>query len=364
MASWVFCNGCFQPPGRASHFSLTSCGHVYCDGCLSRGKKDECLICKLPCQTVLLSKHRPGLLLTEGDLWPRGLHQLPGRLPSPTAPGRQETDPGIQALFVGIDGLCRKYSRETSQISEFQEKHRKRLLAFYGEKIARLEESLRKAMLRVEQLQSMRPSQHTAFGALRSPVSTPSAEPRGQLFRPPGSSASSERVEPMEVDLTPSPLRRPEPAGPTRVSLISPPQDGRMGSVSHLGPQQLSLTPSRTSGSQALRIPPVLMPGRGSSQSLGLQAAGRAGGGGSAPAPRPPISISGLLQRQQSGKDRRLPWRGVTRSASSGASRPGGDILPCPPRSSRPPRTHHKLTRGSGRIVRFSSMQRSGSAIK
>ncbi|XP_054580270.1 probable E3 SUMO-protein ligase RNF212 isoform X1 [Eptesicus fuscus] len=268
MASWVFCNGCFQPPGRASHFSLTSCGHVYCDSCLSRGKKDECLICKLPCQTVLLSKH---------------------------------TDPGIQALFVGIDGLCRKYSRETSQISEFQEKHRKRLLAFYGEKIARLEESLRKAMLRVEQLQSMRPSQHTAFGALRSPVSTPSAEPRGQLFRPPGSSASSERVEPMEVDLTPSPLRRPEPAGPTRVSLISPPQDGRMGSVSHLGPQQLSLTPSRTSGSQALRIPPVLMPGRGSSQSLGLQAAGRAGGGGSAPAPRPPISISGLLQRQQSG---------------------------------------------------------------
>ncbi|XP_036272942.2 probable E3 SUMO-protein ligase RNF212 [Pipistrellus kuhlii] len=267
MASWVFCNGCFQPPGRASRFSLTSCGHVYCEGCLSRGKKDECLICKLPCQTVLLSKH---------------------------------TDPGIQALFVGIDGLCKKYSKETSQISEFQEKHRKRLLAFYREKINRLEESLRKAMLRVEQLQSMRPSQRTAFSAMRSPVST---EPRGQLPRPPGSSASSERAEPMEVDLTPSPLRRVSrlPAGPTRVSLISPPQDGRMGSISHLGPQQLSLTPGRTSGSQALRIPPVLMTGWGSSQSLGLQAAGRAGGGGSAPAPRPPISISGLLQRQQSG---------------------------------------------------------------
>nr|KAF6388654.1 ring finger protein 212 [Myotis myotis] len=310
MAGWVFCNGCFQPPGRASHFSLTSCGHVYCDGCLSRGKEGECLICKVPCRAVFLSKH---------------------------------TDPGVQALFMGIDGLCRKYSKETSQISEFQEKHRKRLLAFYREKIARLEEALRKAMLRVEQLQSMRPSQPTAFSALRSPVSTPSAEPCGQLLRPPGSSASSERfprsdaqhrpqeltpqqllliarawglahpspvpvawrlveeVEPMEVDLTPSPLRRPEPAGPTRVSLISPPQDGRMGSVSRLGPQQLSLTPGRTSGFQTLRIPPVLMPGLGASQNLGLQAAGRAGGGGSAPEPRPPISISGLLQRQQSG---------------------------------------------------------------
>lgn len=53
----------------------------------------------------------------------------------------------------------------------------------------------------------------------------------------------------------------------------------------------------------------MLMPSLGASQNLGLQAAGRAGGGGSAPAPRPPISISGLLQRQQSGKDRGLPWR-------------------------------------------------------
>ncbi|XP_054580277.1 probable E3 SUMO-protein ligase RNF212 isoform X3 [Eptesicus fuscus] len=238
---------------------------------------------------------------------------LQGDLPGSRGPGCPRTRPGHKATAKQGHGLTSLHiprgplapgprdPEAAVLISEFQEKHRKRLLAFYGEKIARLEESLRKAMLRVEQLQSMRPSQHTAFGALRSPVSTPSAEPRGQLFRPPGSSASSERVEPMEVDLTPSPLRRPEPAGPTRVSLISPPQDGRMGSVSHLGPQQLSLTPSRTSGSQALRIPPVLMPGRGSSQSLGLQAAGRAGGGGSAPAPRPPISISGLLQRQQSG---------------------------------------------------------------
>ena len=37
MASWVFCNRCFQPPSRTARFSLTSCGHVYCDGCLSRG---------------------------------------------------------------------------------------------------------------------------------------------------------------------------------------------------------------------------------------------------------------------------------------------------------------------------------------
>lgn len=36
MAAWVFCNRCFQPPRRTACFSLTSCGHVYCAGCLSK----------------------------------------------------------------------------------------------------------------------------------------------------------------------------------------------------------------------------------------------------------------------------------------------------------------------------------------
>eukprot|EP00074_Homo_sapiens_P087754 XP_016863531.1 probable E3 SUMO-protein ligase RNF212 isoform X8 [Homo sapiens] len=138
MANWVFCNRCFQPPHRTSCFSLTNCGHVYCDACLGKGKKNECLICKAPCRTVLLSKH---------------------------------TDADIQAFFMSIDSLCKKYSRETSQILEFQEKHRKRLLAFYREKISRLEESLRKSVLQIEQLQSMRSSQQTAFSTIKSSVS-------------------------------------------------------------------------------------------------------------------------------------------------------------------------------------------------
>ena len=38
MASWVFCNRCFQPPQATSCFSLTNCGHVYCDACLRKGQ--------------------------------------------------------------------------------------------------------------------------------------------------------------------------------------------------------------------------------------------------------------------------------------------------------------------------------------
>ncbi|ELR60810.1 RING finger protein 212, partial [Bos mutus] len=158
------------------------------------GKRDECLICKVACRTVLLSKH---------------------------------TDPNIQALFMGVDSLCMKYAKETSQISEFQEKHRRRLLAFYGEKISQLEESLRKSTLRVEQLQRVRSSQQTAFSTGNTTASTKPSGPL--LFQPRGSSAS-ERVESMEVDLMPSPRRKPEVAtGPPRISLLSPPRDGRMG---------------------------------------------------------------------------------------------------------------------------------------
>ncbi|XP_037598094.1 probable E3 SUMO-protein ligase RNF212 isoform X3 [Cebus imitator] len=235
MANWVFCNRCFQPPHRTSCFSLTNCGHVYCDACLGKGEKNECLICKVPCRTVLLSEH---------------------------------TDSDIQAFFMSIDSLCRKYSRETSKISEFQENHRKRLLAFYREKISRLEESLRKSVLQIEQLQ---------------------------------------RVESMDVDLSPSPIRKPEiAAGPARISVISPPQDGRMGSVSSRGPEHPGLTPSQRSVGKPLRIPPLQIRYKGPSLTPAPQLPNRVGRGGSPSfgvsqaglPPKPPISISSLLQRQ------------------------------------------------------------------
>ncbi|XP_042107693.1 probable E3 SUMO-protein ligase RNF212 isoform X4 [Ovis aries] len=265
MASWVFCNRCFQPPRATSSFSLTSCGHVYCDACLRKGERDECLICKVACRTVLLSKH---------------------------------TDSDIQALFMGIDGLCRKYAKETSQISQ-------------------LEESLRKSTLRVEQLQRVRSSQQTAFSTVKTAASTPSAKPSGPLLFQPRGSSASERAESMEVDFTPSPRRKqtgtvsaPEPVwsvsghflfmrqpevatGPPRISLLSPPRDGRMGSIAHR-PQHLGLTPRCSSEPQAPRIPALQMPREWPRQSP-APAAGRGA------APRQPISVSGLMQRQRPG---------------------------------------------------------------
>ncbi|XP_025146275.3 probable E3 SUMO-protein ligase RNF212 isoform X7 [Bubalus kerabau] len=310
MASWVFCNRCFQPPQATSCFSLTNCGHVYCDACLRKGKRDECLICKVACRTVLLSKH---------------------------------TDPNIQALFMGVDSLCMKYAKETSQISEFQEKHRRRLLAFYGEKISQLEESLRKSTLRVEQLQRVRSSQQTAFSTGNTTASTPSAKPSGPpVFQPRGSSASERsapsapapsagtghRVESMEADLMPSPRRKPEVAtGPPRISLLSPPRDGRMGSIAHR-PQHLGLTPRCSSEPQSPRIPVLQMPCEWPRQSL-VPAASRGA------APRQPISISGLMQRQRPGP---AGLRGLAHECQQAHPSLGvrAASLPLPDRATRP----------------------------
>ncbi|XP_020755116.1 probable E3 SUMO-protein ligase RNF212 isoform X2 [Odocoileus virginianus] len=300
MASWVFCNRCFQPPQATSCFSLTNCGHVYCDVCLRKGKRDECLICKVACRTILLSKH---------------------------------TDSDIQALFMGIDSLCRKYAKETSQIlhpvkkmgnlachsqdSAQPDKYVNEQLSLPRNlRISRKAQEETVSLLRRKGLSvggvsqevdaaggaaaegevttsSFQHSKNSSFHGLCFLVTAPSARPNGPLFQSRDSSAS-ERVESMEVDLTPSPRRKPEViAGPPRISLLSPPRDGRMGSIAHR-PQHLGLTPRCSSEPQSLRIPALQMPCEWPRQSP-APAAGRGA------APRQPISISGLMQRQHPG---------------------------------------------------------------
>ncbi|NXN95357.1 RN212 ligase, partial [Rhinopomastus cyanomelas] len=202
MAIPVFCNSCFCEPHKATpRFSLTSCGHVVCEICLQKGKKDECLICKTPCRTVVLSK---------------------------------QTNPDIQSLFMGIDTLCKKYSKEITQISEFQEQHRKHLLAYHKQKITTLEDSLKKLTQQINQMQSMKPPEQTIplqfSSSSRNPYSIPSRKQNGfsSCSLHPTCPSTSEKVESMEID--PSPTRKPDtPTGPARLLVITPPQDGRMG---------------------------------------------------------------------------------------------------------------------------------------
>ncbi|KAM6206629.1 putative E3 SUMO-protein ligase RNF212 [Sarcoramphus papa] len=291
MAVPVFCNVCFCEPRKPTpRFSLTSCGHVICEICLQKGKKDECLICRTPCRTLVLSK---------------------------------QTNPDIQSLFMGIDTLCKKYSKEITQISEFQEKHRKHLLAYHRQKTVKLEESLKKVTQQMHQIQCIKPPEQTTqlpfSSTSRNPLSIPSRKQNGY------SSCSlhhstSEIMESMEIDPVPSPMRKPEtPTGPTRLSLITPPQDGRMGGVSYRSSQSSGLMSSQNSRAGSARSTPIKLPHSGCSltSSSGSQSSRRGSRTTSdfrtpqlytftSPSPqssvtRHPITISGLLQRQHLG---------------------------------------------------------------
>ncbi|XP_010285804.1 PREDICTED: probable E3 SUMO-protein ligase RNF212 [Phaethon lepturus] len=294
MATPVFCNICFCEPRKPSpRFSLTSCGHVICEICLQKGKKDECLICKTPCRTLFLSK---------------------------------QTNPDIQSLFMGIDTLCKKYSKEVTQISEFQEKHRKHLLAYHRQKTVKLEESLKQVTQQMHQIQRMKPPEQTTqlpfSSTSRNPLSIPSRKQNGYSSCSLHHShpSTSEITESMEIDPVPSPMRKPEtPTGPTRLSLINPPQDGRMGSVSYRSSQSSGIMSSQNSRAGSTRSTPIILPHSGCSltSSSGSQSSRRGSWATSdfripqvypftSPSPqssvtRHPITISGLLQRQHLG---------------------------------------------------------------
>ncbi|NWS84616.1 RN212 ligase, partial [Toxostoma redivivum] len=204
MAVTVFCNSCLcEPRSPTPRFCLTSCGHVFCEVCLQKGKKDECLICRSACQTLVLSK---------------------------------ETRPDIQALFMRVDVLCKKWSKEVSQVSQFQGRYCKHLLTYQKQKIAKLEESVKKVTQQMQQIQCVKPPEKTTplpfSSTSRNPFSIPSRKqnvyPSYSLHssRP----STSETIEAMEIEPVPSPMRKLEtPTGPTRLSVITPPQNGRMG---------------------------------------------------------------------------------------------------------------------------------------
>ncbi|XP_028902513.1 probable E3 SUMO-protein ligase RNF212 isoform X3 [Ornithorhynchus anatinus] len=279
MAGLAFCNRCFQPPRGPSKFSLTSCGHVYCDACLQKGKKDQCIICNAPCRTILLTN---------------------------------QVDFNIQAFFMDIDNLCKKYSKETSLISEFQDKQRGHLLAFYKEKTSKLEDSLKTVTRQMQQLERMNVPHRSAQGSVSKPVTSLFSTPTGiangysaRSFRPPYSSASN-IVDSMRVDFAPSPVRKPEtPVAPVRISLISPPQGGRMGSVSYRG-SGLTASQNRTARpssfqlprSGPLQTPPRSQSGMGMWDASGFRIPQCTPPLSQASVSRPPISIPGLLQRQ------------------------------------------------------------------
>ncbi|XP_077511670.1 uncharacterized protein LOC144122031 isoform X2 [Amblyomma americanum] len=57
MNKLVYCNNCFAQPTRTSLFFVTSCAHVFCQGCKDDCTRSKCKICNAACSTAALSQN-------------------------------------------------------------------------------------------------------------------------------------------------------------------------------------------------------------------------------------------------------------------------------------------------------------------
>lgn len=104
---WVHCNTCFTLPSDSkSQFMLTSCGHLYCEKCVSKDKK-----CKTCGQTF------------------SGLVQLSNQM-----------KPDVQMYFMDVKDTCKnaiKQIQQVQQVAEFQKGHIQRLLMFRKQQLSK-----------------------------------------------------------------------------------------------------------------------------------------------------------------------------------------------------------------------------------
>ncbi|XP_062414499.1 probable E3 SUMO-protein ligase RNF212 [Pungitius pungitius] len=228
MSYWVRCNSCFLSPGPDKHLAVTTCGHVVCNTCYQKGKPGTCLICSSKCQVSPLS---------------------------------DKSSSEVKALFSDIHCVATKHTEEITKVIMFQARHQKRLLTYYQQRNENLEEVLVKMKKEMQQMARKLHEQSAYISKLENSLQhqrVSSAPQKMQSYYPPHghksvsvlqipynsptslSRHSSATNISENVDLDERSLFRKPNSGP-RLSLISPPQDGRMGTVPHRPSSQNTL---------------------------------------------------------------------------------------------------------------------------
>ncbi|KAK4297800.1 hypothetical protein Pmani_029804 [Petrolisthes manimaculis] len=98
---WINCNSCCRQPGdeKDRTFVLTSCGHIFCDLCLTKvGSKDKCGACSSQCQLIQLSS---------------------------------KMKPDAEMFFQEPATLLKRQYAQVNRLLEFQKDHRIRLVSFH-----------------------------------------------------------------------------------------------------------------------------------------------------------------------------------------------------------------------------------------
>ncbi|XP_018549234.1 probable E3 SUMO-protein ligase RNF212 [Lates calcarifer] len=228
MSYWICCNSCFLSPTADRKLGVTTCGHIICSVCFQKGIQGKCLICNAKCQVSPLS---------------------------------DKSSSEVKALFSDISVVATKHLTEISKVIMFQARHQKRLLTHYQQRNEKLEEVLLKMKQEMQQMTKKLNEQSAYISKLEnsiqhqsvkassvSQMSHSSHTPHGHkpvLQIPYNSPMSLSRhssvtnvTENMEVDER-SLFRKPNTV--PRLSLISPPEDGRMGTIPHRSSNQNTL---------------------------------------------------------------------------------------------------------------------------
>nr|XP_015200306.1 PREDICTED: probable E3 SUMO-protein ligase RNF212 isoform X2 [Lepisosteus oculatus] len=241
MPNWILCNVCFHQPSTSRQLAVTNCGHIICEVCFQKGNKDQCLVCKAQCKIQPLSN---------------------------------KSSPEVKALFTDIEPICKRYCSEITKVLEFQERHRKRLLAYYKQKSEKMEASLQKMKGEMQQMnkkigeqkayiaklecslqnQSLRSQQSYCTSSSPAPSNAIAASSWKQIpfgLQKCSQPSPTTMSEPMDVDVQKQ-FRKPEMSS-SRISLISPPQDGHMGAIPHRVTSQSCLVANRSSRTVPVR---------------------------------------------------------------------------------------------------------------
>ncbi|XP_047208731.1 probable E3 SUMO-protein ligase RNF212 isoform X1 [Girardinichthys multiradiatus] len=220
MSYWVCCNSCFLSPSPERKLAVTSCGHVICSVCYQKGNHGRCLICSSQCQVSPLS---------------------------------DKSGSDVKALFSDIGVVATRHLTEISKVITFQTRHQKRLLNYYKQRNQKLEELLVKMKQEMQQMAKTLNEQSAYISKLEnvlhhhslkpssvSQISSSPQTPHGNkdVFQIPYNSSvflprhasSTNLSESMEGDER-SLFRKPN-SGP-RLSVMKPPQEGIMGTISH-----------------------------------------------------------------------------------------------------------------------------------
>ncbi|XP_027010353.1 probable E3 SUMO-protein ligase RNF212 isoform X4 [Tachysurus fulvidraco] len=213
MSQWICCNSCFKSPGPDIHLALTNCGHIVCNICFQKGKEGECLICKAKCQLSLLS---------------------------------DKSSSEVRALFSDISSTAIKYFSEISKVLQFQARHQKRLLAYYQQKSEKMKEALIKMQQEMKQMSNSRVGLQSvrdlhASSCFKSGYSTSPTSSAPIVRKIPYSSpvclsrqaSSTSLAENMDIDSRAFSSKPSMSGSVSRLCLISPPQDGRIGTIPH-----------------------------------------------------------------------------------------------------------------------------------